>query len=669
MRSPWSSAPRRARVLGTLLCTLAAVSCGPLEEESAPLTPDSVSESKDPVVYGTDNRMDVYAHPDATLRARAQQATVALMNPGDINTSNPNNVTFNAPTLQSYLNLCSTERFLNDLTPAFCSGTLIDDDLVLTAGHCITSSSDCSNTRFVFNFYRTGATTMQTVTTADIFSCQSIVVRQQAVVNGQNLDYAVVRLDRAATPRFVPAPVRTAATALAAGQGVTVIGSGSGIPFKIDSGGTVRDPRAGTLDYFVATTDTFGGNSGSGVYVSEGGNPIVAGILVRGETDYVMNGSCRVVNVCTESGCRGEDITYVRPAITAYCNAAASARLCTGLPPPPPPPPNSQPYSASNTNSALQNTVNRVVALTAGQKITLGTCGLTGATFSGDTWLRLNGPGGTEVGSNDDACGGRGSQIVFTASTAGNYEIRAGCYSSGSCSGTVVWEITTGTPPPPPTGGTYSFSASNTNSAQQNTANQSITLNAGDVVEVGTCGMEGATAIGDTYLRLYDMASGTQVAVNDDSCGGYSSYIKYTVPAGKSGTYEIHAGCYSNSSCDGTVVWRVGVAPPVINGSFTYSASSTRDATRGTVNHDVTVAAGQTLQFGTCTVAGSSGSGDTYLRLFTATGIEVGANDNACGSLSYMSYTIPAGAGGTYQLRAGCASNRSCSGTVAYTIQ
>ena len=84
---------------------------------------------------------------------------------------------------------------------------------------------------------------------------------------------------------------------------------------------------------------------------------------------------------------------------------------------------------------------------------------------------------------------------------------------------------------------------------------------------------------------------------------------------------------------------------------------------------NVTVAAGQTLQFGTCTLAGATGSGDTYLRLYTSTGTQVGASDNACGSLSYLRYTVPAGAGGTYQLRAGCAANRSCGGTVVYTLQ
>lgn len=544
MKAIWSRAPLSALTVGSLL--LAAAGCATLDEAPAP---EPVDEVEKPVVYGTDNRTDVYAHADATLRARAQQATVALMSPGDINTTNPNNVTFNSQTLQQAQNLCTTQRFLSDPTPAFCSGTLIDDDLVLTAGHCITSASSCTNTRFVFKFYRPSAGALETITTADIFSCTSIVARQQATVGGRNLDYAVVRIDRAATPRFTPAPVRAGNSAVTVGQNVAVIGSGSGIPFKIDAGGSVRDARSATLDYFVASTDTFGGNSGSGVYETSGYT--VAGILVRGETDYVANGSCNIVNTCTETGCRGEDITYVRPAIDAYCAVATSTRLCTGQPPPPPPPANSYSYSASNTNNAQQNTVNKVVALAAGQKITLGTCGLTGATFTGDTWLRLAGPTGTEVASNDDACGGAGSSITFTATTAGNYTIRGGCYSTGSCTGTVVWQLTTGTPPAT---GSYSFSASNTNSAQQNTVNQSVTVNAGQTITLGTCGVTGGAFTGDTYLRLYNSA-GTQVSSNDDACGGRGSNLTYTATA--SGSFQIRAGCYSSGSCTGTVAWSV----------------------------------------------------------------------------------------------------------------
>jgi V8-like Glu-specific endopeptidase len=537
----------RRTLLGALLCTLAIAACGPLPEAGPSSGPPPKGTDKQPVVYGTDNRTDVYAHSDATLRDRAQQATVALMNPADFNATNPNNVTFNAPTLKSAYNLCSTERFLTDLTPAFCSGTLIDDNLVLTAGHCVTSASSCSNTRFVFNFYRTAANAMQTVTTADIFSCQAIVARQQATVNGRNLDFAILRLDRAATPRFTPAPIRAGNSALPVGTSVTVIGSGSGIPFKIDSGGSVRDARAATLDYFVASTDTFGGNSGSGVY--ENGGYTVAGILVRGDTDYVSNGSCYIVNVCSETGCGGEDITYVRPAIDAFCAASTSTRLCSSTPPPAG---NSFTYTASNTNGATVGTTNKVVALTAGQKITVGTCGVTGSSFTGDTYLRLYGPAATEVSSNDDACGGRGSSLTFTAVTAGNYEIRAGCYSTGSCGGTVAWTLQTGTPP---AGGSLTFNATNTNSAQQNTTNRDIPLTAGQSIAFGTCTVAGASGTGDTYLRLYN-AAGQQVVVNDDACGSLS-YATYTVPTGAGGTYQLRAGCYGSTSCGGTVAWTV----------------------------------------------------------------------------------------------------------------
>ncbi len=307
------------------LTLLFSPACAP-DEAAQPLGPGrSLHQTQGEVVYGTDDRQDVYAHPDATLRARAQQSTVALMGQSALNTSDPNHITYNGVTLGQLFNLCTTERFWHDPAASRCSGTLIDDDLVLTAGHCLGTATDCANTRFVFNYYRTGVDTLQTLTTADVFRCASVVVRKQGSV-----DYALVRLDRPATPRFTPAPVRAGNSALANGQNVAVMGCSSNIPIKIDSGGSVRDARASALDYYVANTDTFGGNSGSGVYETNGYT--VAGILVRGDVDYVDTGSCSVVNVCPETGCRGEDITYVYPAIDAFCRATsnASARLCGG---------------------------------------------------------------------------------------------------------------------------------------------------------------------------------------------------------------------------------------------------------------------------------------------------------------------------------------------------
>jgi hypothetical protein len=130
-------------------------------------------------------------------------------------------------------------------------------------------------------------------------------------------------------------------------------------------------------------------------------------------------------------------------AYDAAGNVASSTAVAVSVQNPPPPSGNTLTYSASNTSSASVNTVNQTIFLMPGQLLTLGTCGVTGASFSGDTYLRLYNPSSTQVVFNDDACGGVGSNFTYTvpAGAGGNYQLRAGCYSSGSCSGTVAWTI------------------------------------------------------------------------------------------------------------------------------------------------------------------------------------------------------------------------------------
>ena len=129
--------------------------------------------------------------------------------------------------------------------------------------------------------------------------------------------------------------------------------------------------------------------------------------------------------------------------------------------------------------------------------------------------------------------------------------------------------------------------------------------------------------------------------------------------------------CRTVDQADGTCLdYRVRFFCPAgspVNGSFSYSASNTNSAQQSTVNHNVFIGVGQTIQLGTCTVSGSSGSGDTYLRLYGPSGTQVAFSDDSCGLLSSLSHTTSQS--GTYQIRAGCYSSGGCSGTVAYTIQ
>ncbi|MFY0522697.1 hypothetical protein ACN28I_05660 [Archangium gephyra] len=207
-------------------------------------------------------------------------------------------------------------------------------------------------------------------------------------------------------------------------------------------------------------------------------------------------------------------------------------------------------YSASATSSATTNTVNRNITLLDGETLSLGTCNVTGASGTGDTYLRLFTPWGTEVAANDDACGGPLSSLGYTvpAGGGGMYQLRAGCWGSGSCGGTVVWSIS----------GSFTYSASNTSSATVNTHNRNLFLVEGQHVRVGTCGFfEAASGTGDTYLRLHT-AAGAQVASNDDACGsGVLSHFEYVVPWEMNGMHQLRAGCFSIGSCTGVVQYRL----------------------------------------------------------------------------------------------------------------
>jgi hypothetical protein len=101
--------------------------------------------------------------------------------------------------------------------------------------------------------------------------------------------------------------------------------------------------------------------------------------------------------------------------------------------------------------------------------------------------------------------------------------------------------------------GSNSYMATMTANATVGYTSQTVTLSAGDVIDLSTCDVTGGSASGDTYLRLYRGA--TEVAANDDSCSGLASRITYTATV--TDTYEIREGCFASTSCGGTVAWTI----------------------------------------------------------------------------------------------------------------
>ena len=88
---------------------------------------------KDAVIYGNDDRQEVYQHDGDVFGQIARNATAVLVQSNSIYSSG-GSVTLYGASLGQTMGLCSDERFYSQPTPGFCSGTLIAPDLILTAG-------------------------------------------------------------------------------------------------------------------------------------------------------------------------------------------------------------------------------------------------------------------------------------------------------------------------------------------------------------------------------------------------------------------------------------------------------------------------------------------------------------------------------------------------------
>jgi hypothetical protein len=268
---------------------------------------------------GADDRREVFELAD-TVRDTLMASSAALIYSNHLTWSGPKSPSLKAESAGAALGLCNNEPFAGEPCAAFCSAVLIDDDLVLTAGHCLGSTPAqatevCQSLQVVFGYAVVAKNQMPTIVGDQVFSCRKVVLLDP--------DFAIFQLDRPAPAPLAPA--RAAMSTVRSGDRLVVASYTAGLPLKVELEATVTS--ASPRGSFVLASDTFLGSSGGGLFTQ---SLELAGLFERGEPDWVNLGGCSRARQSTTPSEEGQSVLPVYDSLCA--RGWQSERLC-GLQP------------------------------------------------------------------------------------------------------------------------------------------------------------------------------------------------------------------------------------------------------------------------------------------------------------------------------------------------
>lgn len=292
------------------------------EPDPAPVSDEGSPSSNKADYFGEDDRRDP-ASPEVTDRQRRwARATALVAEADDVAETDESGLTLESTPYREEKNLCEDAAFADQPVVPGCSSFLVDDDTVVTAGHCTSWSFSCEDARFVFDYgiYEEGEDPTA-IDEEDVYQCAEVVAESYEGNQLEQLDYAVIRLDREVTDRE-PLEIRSEGR-VDSGAHLALVGYPDGLPVKIDDRGVVFHT---TEQRFVATNDSFGGHSGSAVVNLSTGKVEAVHVASGGDRfQRDEEADCRRAKQCREAtiegacqGSIGVHAEHWRPFVDGY---------------------------------------------------------------------------------------------------------------------------------------------------------------------------------------------------------------------------------------------------------------------------------------------------------------------------------------------------------------
>ncbi len=145
-------------------------------------------------IYGEDSRVLV-SDLDSQKLLNLASSVGALFQKYTITTENEASYLIRNKTLQEMHRVCPDEKFANKSSLSSCTGFLVADDLMVTAGHCLKDKEDCKNILFSFDYQKAKISgEYLELSKNHTYSCKEVLQSSYGALSRS--DFALVRLDR-----------------------------------------------------------------------------------------------------------------------------------------------------------------------------------------------------------------------------------------------------------------------------------------------------------------------------------------------------------------------------------------------------------------------------------------------------------------------------------------